>query len=117
MKLQGFVFIVIGYGLVLVEGAGDSRWGVGLSFLPLKGLGGYHQLELRIKEEEQLSRDTNHEFVSLWTHFLNILNLHLAKVSVTSLLCVRSSQAIVTLETQDCKNYCMYWAFILETWI
>lgn len=88
--------------------------GVGLSFLQLKGLGGYHQLELRTKEEEQLSGDTNCEFVSL-TNFLNILKLHLARVSFTSPLCIRSSQAVVTLKTQDCKNCCRYWAFILET--
>lgn len=66
------------------------------------------------KEEEQLSGDTNCEFVSL-TYFLNILKLHLARVSFTSPSCVRSNQAVETLKTQDCESYCMYWAFILET--
>lgn len=68
---------------------------MGLSFLQLKGLGRYHQLELRTKEEEQLSGDTNCEFVLL-TNFLNILKLHLTKVSFTSPLRVHSSQAVVT---------------------
>lgn len=53
------------------------------------------------------------EFVSL-THFLSNFSTFKLRLGscFTSPLCVRPSLAVVNLKSLDCKNYCLYWAFI-----